>query len=282
LVKYSKDEYFFILNKSIYYYKNGENLKIGELSGSRPLSFLLKNDVLYYGEYINNKNRNPVNIWYYNIKSKDPEWKSLVSLDNVRHIHGVYSNDSFKDIWITTGDLDFESCIFKFDQNKGTLEKVVSGSQYTRTIKLLFNNNSIFYGTDTPLKKNFICRLDLVKTEVKYLKEVGSSIFHGINCNGWYFFSTAIEPSKINSTKFCEVWASQNGEEWKCILKAKKDKLSMKYFQYGQITFPVYKSERNQFLYLNFFATKLDGCHLKLSFSEVHTLYENSDTLIYE
>src|SRR5690606_9338809 len=112
-----------------------------------------------------------------------------------------------------------------------TVQKMLSGSQQTRTIKLLFTEDFIYFGSDAPEEVNYLYRLNKSSNKVEKLVQVGSSVFHGCKVANWLFFSTAIEPSKVNSTKYAEVWASPDGVEWKCLMRFKKDFLPMRYFQ---------------------------------------------------
>ena len=107
------------------------------------------------------------------------------------------------------------------------------------------------------------------------LVKVGNSVFHGCKVANWLFFSTATEPSKVNDTKYAEVWASPDGDNWKCILKFKKDILPMKYFQYGQVFFPYIEKDDGN-LWISPFSTKFSGKTIKLSLSKIAEIYNSS------
>lgn len=159
-------------------------------------------------------------------------------MTEIRHIHGIYQDPFTQKVWISTGDFGEEAALWETDAAFSKVEKIISGSQQTRAIKLLFTKDYIYYGSDTPKEQNYISRMHRETRTIEQLTKVGSSVFHGTKVGDWLFFSTAIEPSEVNKTKQAEVWASPNGTDWKCILKFKKDIWSMKYFQYGQVFFP--------------------------------------------
>ena len=210
---------------------------INKLHGSRLLC-LCKDyqNRLYYGEYLNNTERRPVSI--YCSKDLGRSWTPAFTFDQVRHIHGVFYDIYENKIWVTTGDDDKEAGIHVTEDNFRNVEKVVGGTQQLRAVTLLFSKSHVYFGSDTPLEKNFIYRLDRKTGEVERLQEVESSVFWGCKVGENLFFSTAVEPSKVNRCKNACIWASKDGETWKCIAHYRKDIWPMKLFQYGQILFP--------------------------------------------
>ena len=63
------------------------------------------------------------------------------------------------------------------------------------------------------------------------------------------FFSTAVEPSKVNLSREVEVWRSADGVLWTLWASFVKDPLPMKLFRYGQVRFP-YGMEESDRLWL--------------------------------
>lgn len=214
---------------------NTQLMQICPIKGSRPLSFEFVDREFMFGEYRSNPERSAIAIYGFN--STEGLYKKL-EMNGIRHIHGIYQDPFTKNVWITTGDDDDESALYCTDPDFKTLDKIIYGSQQTRTIKLLFTEDAIYFGSDAPDERNFLYKMDKGTLRVEKLVGVGSSVFHGYRLENWLFFSTAVEPSKINNTKNAELWASPNGADWKCILTLKKDLWPMRYFQYGQIFFP--------------------------------------------
>jgi hypothetical protein len=209
---------------------------IGHTEGSRPLKVCSDGHKIYYGVYIGNEERKPIKLFAYSLEEK--KWSIYHTFTNIRHIHGVFWDEYESSIWVTTGDLDHESTIWKFN-NIGKPEKVVGGSQQTRAVDLLFNEESIFYATDAPDEPNYIYRLDRESGNTEQLKKVGGPVFYGRKTGDWLFFSTVVEPSEVNRTDAVELWGSNDkGKSWKKIREFEKDIGHMKLFQYGQIKFP--------------------------------------------
>ena len=51
-------------------------------------------------------------------------------------------------------------------------------------------------------------------------------------------FSTMIEPSIVNTSREVQISGSRDGTNWQVLAQWKKDKLPMRYFQYGNAFLP--------------------------------------------
>jgi hypothetical protein len=220
-------------------FNNTVNVIFSLLDHSRVLFLCrIKNDTIFFGEYSGNPDRRPVHIYKSidGMKAFDIEYS--FKSGTVRHIHGVFFDPYENKIWVTTGDTDEESGIWVTNDQFRTIERVAGGTQQVRTIQLLFSERWIYFGSDAPLERNFVYRMDRNSGQVEKLQEVESPIFWGCKVGDYLFFSTVVEPTSINKTQYACIWGSPNGEKWKCIAKFKKDIWPMKLFQYGQIFFP--------------------------------------------
>lgn len=257
-----------IYDKSTGIIKDGVMSQSQPLIGSRPLSLEHINQGFVFGEYRSNPERSEINVWKFGVNK---ELHSIFKFKGIRHIHGIYKDPYTEQLWITTGDEDNEAAIYCSNDHLKTVEKILFGSQQARTIKLLFTETHIYFGSDAPHEVNYLYRLHRESKEAEQLQQVSSSVFHGCKVGDWLFFSTAVEPSRVNTTKYAEVWASPNGTEWKCIYKFKKDILSMRYFQYGQVFFPNGPGDDKN-LWLSPFATKYDNNTFKISIEIINNL----------
>lgn len=267
--------YCIFYDKNVAFFKNKKMIAISPIHGSRPLAIEKFNNSIIYGEYCSNPSRKKVAVWQTDCKGN----RAILIFDNIRHIHGVYKDTYDDSFWITTGDEDHESAIFKVASEFKFVENFLDGSQQTRTIRLLFDGEYIYFGSDTPKEKNHIYRLNKKTKELECLCQTGSSVFHGCKVNNWLFFSTAVEPSSINETKYSEIWASCDGKDWRCIIKFQKDFWDKKLFQYGQIYFPVGENKSN-FLWFSPFATKETNRSFCVSIAKVKELYNNMEPLL--
>ncbi len=194
---------------------------------------------LYYGEYRPNPERSPVHVWRSTdcAATFDPAW----TFSDVRHVHGVFA-DPFDPtaIWVTTGDDDSESAIWRTPDGFRTLEPIVRGGQQARAVDLVFTAEAVYFGSDTPREQNCLYRLDRPSGRVDRQQPVAGSVFWGrATPDGWRVFSTVVEKSTVNTSRYAELWATPPGrDEWRCILRLRKDPFHDKYFDHGQIRFP--------------------------------------------
>lgn len=221
------------------YFIDMENQTIiasSSLRGSQPLHIAKFGDTVYYGEYIRSSSKPPI----YLLRSNPPytKWKEVKKFDNIRHIHGVFSDPYDESLWITTGDEDEECWIINLSRENYEVRFMMGGSQTYRAVTLLFSEDYIYYGTDTPKEKNYIYRFKRGTSVLEQLEEVGSSVFFGVKVNNNLYFSTGCEPGKFNREDAVELWESRGGTEWKKRMTFKKDLWHNKLFRYGLIFFP--------------------------------------------
>ncbi len=248
--------------------------RVSSLTGSRPLAFATDGNLVCYGEYRGNAERGAVHVW--GATTGCESWEPVHTFTDVRHIHGVFFDPYTESFWVTTGDDDEESGIFQTFDRFGTLNKVAGGNQQLRAVQLLFTEQYVYYGSDTPIDKNYIYRMERISGRIECLQAVGSSVFYGCKVGDALFFSTAVEPSDINRTDAAELWCSLDGENWSLLRTFEKDRLSLRYFQYGQVLFPAGPGD-DAHLYYTPFATEGDQKTFSLTLTEVAQELSGSD-----
>ncbi len=209
--------------------------------GSHPLVHpaVAPDGSLYYGEYRPNEERSPVHVWRSTDGGRtfDVAWE----FGAVRHVHGVFPDPfDVHAIWVTTGDDDAESAVWRTRDRFASLERVVDGGQQVRAVDLLFTTNAVYFGSDTPREQNHLYRLDRAGGTLERQAVVSGSVFWGTTTqDGWRLFSTVVEKSRVNRTRHAEVWAAPPGDDrWRCINRARKDILDGRLFGHGQFRFP--------------------------------------------
>lgn len=255
-----------VANKSTYQMDNGNIHLVSGLRGSRPLGLCQHRECFYYGEYRSNPERSAVNIWKWCRDST--AWESVWSFTDVRHVHGVFHDPYSDAFWVTTGDNNSESAIWCTNDNFSSLNKIVGGSQQFRAVRLLFTIDHVYFGSDAPNEKNYVYRMDRSGGDVEQLCSVDGPVFFGCKVGGSLFFSTAVEPSLVNTCRDTQVWGSFAGEEWQLVKSFRKDVLSMKYFQYGQVQFPSGEGD-NEHLWVTPMSTKFDQRTFRLPLCEI-------------
>ncbi|MFQ5786905.1 MAG: hypothetical protein ACE5H1_02910 [Thermodesulfobacteriota bacterium] len=209
------------------------------LRGSRPLFVCQSQDgALFWGEYFRNPARDEVNIYTSEDCAKTWHVKYTFKKNSIRHVHGIFYDPYDNGVWVTTGDEDQENAIWTTNNSFRTLEMVRGGNQQSRAIQLVFTQDHVYYGTDTPYEMNHICRIDRCSGKIETLADVGGSVYWGCKVNGALFFSTAVEPSSINRGRYASIWGTHNGSGWEKIESYRKDLWPMPFWQIGQLYFP--------------------------------------------
>ena len=223
--------------------------------GNKPMNIALDGEGnLYFGEYFLNgrfgdKEREEVHI--YRSEDNGESWQICYTFpkNTIRHIHGIFY-DSYADcLWVTTGDRDDESMIASTADGFKTVEILKRGSQRYRAVTLLFYKDHIVYGTDTEHEMNHIYSIDRKSGKERRLVALPGSVMMAVQSGERAVLSTAVEPSKVNSDPYATIWYSKDGLGWNEIYKVCKDRYSMRYFQYGRITFPYGAVTANDFIF---------------------------------
>ena len=257
MIEDGSDGYYIIyLNKLIRVDNKGHLIGSPEtIVGSRPLCVTLFRGSLVFGEYTNNEERRAVSLFSYDGFTMI----CICTVSGVRHIHGVFFDQTASELYVTTGDYGDEAGIWKYDERLNCLSPVIVGGQQARAVQLLFDEDYIYFGTDTPSEQNYLYKLNKKTSKLDKVCEVSSSVFYGAKWNDSFIFSTVIEPSEVNTTRYTELWKVSDDDP--CLLaRYKKDVWSMRYFQYGQICFPSNSLRNpNPDLWYSLMSTKASG-----------------------
>ena len=211
-------------------------------------------DGVYYGEYTGNSERSPVSVYKRNANTGT--WKPVFSFNQgqINHIHNIVPDYINQRMLILTGDTDSASGIWSAKENFSTVEPLLIGKQEFRSCSLFPVEQGFIYATDAPLDKNYIFHRKLIngKWETEKLYELQGSVIYSIENNGFYYFSTTVEPdSNIKGKRYLitnklgpsindrnvNVIAGNLDEGFKVIIKFKKDIYPMGLCQFGAVHF---------------------------------------------
>ena len=151
-----------------------------------------KDNLLFFGEYFRNDEKNPVRIY----KSIDYglNWEIVYEFKSgeIRHIHALQVDPFTDKLWICTGDSDDESMIGWSDDNFKTIIPIGRGSQIWRVCQLVFTQDAIYWGTDTGSGNvSGIYCWNKKNMEITNLQKVDGAVFFGTRLtNGTVVFST--------------------------------------------------------------------------------------------
>jgi len=236
----------------------GQTRRTATLVGSRPLRVAFDGRLMHFGDYRSNPERSPVTLW----RSADlgETWQPAHVFTGVRHIHAAQHDPLDGSLWVTTGDLDHESTIWRAELDTMRFEPVHSGSQQSRAIDLLFTPEGILFGSDAPEERNWIHRLARDGSRCERLHPVAGPVFHARSTGDAHYFSTACEPSHTNTARRVDVVRYHRGA-FSVLANFAKDRWHLKYFQYGQVSFAEGPGAPGE-LWLSPFATNGDQTSL--------------------
>jgi hypothetical protein len=213
--------------------------------GSRPMNLCIdNNNHIYFGEYFTNAKKKPVHVYHSTDTGKSWDIAYTFPEGEINHIHGIFLDPYSNLIWVATGDRENECIIGNTSDGFKTLNVVFRGGQEYRAVNLLFYKDFIIYATDSQYLKNEIKKIDRRNFDISVLAKIQGSGIYGGQCGDYGFFSTSVEPSKVNKDKNSHLWLSRNGLEWEEIFKARKDIWNGTLFQFGSILFPQYNTTK--------------------------------------
>ena len=172
--------------------------------GGRPLSLTIINgidgfeDGVYYGGYLNNFDKKPVNIYK---RTSIDKWEVVYTFPEgaINHVHAIIPDKYKKCIWVFTGDFDEAAAIWKMTDQFNKIERVACNNQKYRSCVAFPTPEGVVYATDTPFDDNYIFLLDEYGKEKKLLAIDGSCIY-GCKCGNKLVFSSTVEPDGRNNT----------------------------------------------------------------------------------
>jgi hypothetical protein len=208
------------------------------LRGTRPLHIAATPDGrLYWGEYFDNPARDEVHI--YASLDSGATWNIAYTFapGAIRHIHNIVYDEVQNCLWILTGDNAAECRILRASTDLSTVDVVLAGGQQARAVALVPAADGLYFASDTPLDSNHVYRLTR-RGELALVADLPSSSIYGCRVGDSVFFSTLVEPSRVNRDRHVHISGSADAMNWTSLLRWKKDRWSMKYFQYGNAFLP--------------------------------------------
>jgi hypothetical protein len=207
------------------------------LRGTRSLHFATTPDGrAFWGEYFDNAERDEVHIY---MSSDGCKWDVAHTFEkgSIRHVHNVIYDKWRNCLWILTGDYGRECRILRASPDFKTVDEITAGNQQARAVAAIPAKEGLYFASDTPIEQNYIYRLDR-HGNIHRLWELPSSSIYGCRNQSAMFFSTMIEPSRINLGRNVTIFGSGDGAAWQSLAAWKKDYWAMKFFQYGNAFLP--------------------------------------------
>ena len=242
------------------------NLASGVLSqgcncgeGIRPLIFTeVKNiegfdDGIYFGGYLGNKYKKPVNIYH---RTGIDHWEVVYTFPQgaINHVHNVVADPYRQCLWVFTGDFDEAAAIWKVSDGFKKVERMACNDQKYRACVVYALPEGLLYATDAPFADDFIYLLNPETMEAKELYPIHGSCIYGCQWKDKYVFSSTVEGDGRNNSRWQFYFGRKRGagikddyvhmymgnleEGFKEIYKEKKDCMPYYTFQFGVFKFP--------------------------------------------
>lgn len=262
------------------------NIGTGSLSkrtfcdeGVRPLSFshvksiVNFKDGIYYGEYVRNFKKQPVNIYY---RKDEDEWEIVYTFPQgvINHIHAIVPDPYRNCLWVLTGDFGDSAAIWKVTDGFNKVECFVSGEQKWRGCVAFTVPEGLIYATDAPFAENHIYLLKEDGTAT-IVGDLSGSCIYGCNWNGKYVFSTVVEPDGRNETllrllfgwkrgsgiedNYARIYCGNLKSGFNLIYQEKKDIWPF-IFQFGAFKFPAGNNTSKNLYFQSVATNKSDLC----------------------
>jgi hypothetical protein len=262
--------YYLVFESKIYRYDlNAKKLTVDFSfpEGRGPLHFtIIKSiagfeDGLYFGEYISNRNKKPISIFF-----RDTAWRPIYTFESgmINHIHSLVIDDARNSVWILTGDFENAAAIFNAKDGFTNVETIVAGHQIYRACVAFPTEEGLLYATDSQIEPNSI---RMLKNEVDgwqsiFLNNLNGSCIYGCELNDYYVFSTSTEPTEVVKSKMHSLFdnkpapnINQNRSDIvtcrksdfdvRVVYSVAKDIFPYRPFQFGTIMFPSGNKKQN-------------------------------------
>ena len=208
------------------------------LRGTRPLHIASTLDGhLYWGEYFDNQQREEVHIYVSTDHGQNWNVAYTFLKGAIRHVHNIVYDEWENCLWVLTGDNGSECRILKASCDFRTVDTVIAGNQQVRAVAFVPTQDALYFSSDTPFEANHIYCLDR-QGSLQKLADINSSSIYGCRVGHAIFFSTMIEPTKVNRDQHARLYGSADGKDWPDLQAWRKDTWSKSLFQFGNVLLP--------------------------------------------
>jgi hypothetical protein len=208
------------------------------LRGTRPLHITpTPLGRIYWGEYFDNRERAEVHIYASDDRGSTWHVAYTFPAGSIRHVHNIVYDRWGDCLWILTGDEGEECKIIRAAFDLTEVDCVIAGNQQSRTVAAIPAPEGLYLATDTPFEQNHVHCLER-SGQLRCMGDLNSSSIYGCRVGDAMFFSTMVEPSAVNRSGEVQIVGKKQDGNWSTLLRWKKDRMSMKYFQYGNAILP--------------------------------------------
>ena len=228
-------------------------------TGIRPLFFSevkgidTFKDGIYFGGYLGNMGKEPVNIY---CRTGVDNWETVYTFPKgaINHIHNVVPDPYRNCLWVFTGDFDEAAAVWKVTDGFDKVERVAFNDQRYRACAVFALPEGLLYATDAPFMDDFIYLFNPETMDTKELFPIYGSCIYGCKWKQQYVFSSTVEGDGRNMSRmefffgrkrgngikdnFVHMYVGNLQDGFKELYKEEKDFLPYYTFQFGVFKFP--------------------------------------------
>jgi hypothetical protein len=199
---------------------------------------------IVWGEYVAPRRLRPVRIFASRDRGRSFEPVHTFPPGEIVHVHNVTWDATAGHWWVLSGDHGSEPGIGRLSADFARFEWLVKGEQRYRAVSVFDFGDRLVYATDTEREPNGLIVLDKRTGASERICELEGSSLYACRFGSYYAISTSVEPSAVNRSPYATLWLSRDGERWRCVYRARKDRWHPDYFQFGSLILPAGASDR--------------------------------------
>lgn len=201
---------------------------------------------VFFGEYLANAERGAMRVYKYVPGEDSLRVAYTFPPETIKHIHGIYFDESTRSLFCLTGDEPQECRILQTFDQFATVESVGQGDETWRAVSVLFDDRHLYYGMDAEFRANHLYKLTRETSERKSLCEVNGTVFYSKRVGDDLFFTTTAENAPSQTENVAALWHIDREAGCQQIVKFKKDLWHKALFQFGTIHFPYVNRLENE------------------------------------
>lgn len=213
---------------------------------------------IFFGEYLANEEKGEMRIYRLPKGLTKAEIAYTFAPGEVRHIHGIYRDETDDRLFCLTGDSDSECRILSSNDKFRSISTLGEGDETWRAVSILFDKNSMYYGTDAEHRDNEIFEFERLSGTRRSIGTVNGTVFYSKKVGDDLFFTTTAENAPSQTENVASLWHIGTDKALKKLASYPKDMLPGGLFLFGTIHFP-YKNGFDDRLYFNLVATHGDN-----------------------
>jgi hypothetical protein len=235
-------------------------VEVGDLPLMPPMRLTVGPEgVVLWGEYGSHRHGRPVRLYASHDRGRSFQVVRTLEAGSVLHVHNVIYDAHLDLYWVLAGDHDHEPGIGRLSRDLTRFDWLVKGEQRFRAVVVFDFGDRLVYATDTEREINGLMVLEKASGRADRLRDFDGSCIYGCRYGGTYAITTTVEPSSVNHSPWAALWLSRDGFSWKRAYRARKDRWSADWFQFGSIVLPSGATERDTIAFSGQAIEALDG-----------------------